>query len=83
MLSENWIVFHIGDHLPGKFPGKFKPLRTFPPIGYVHGWAQPLVVAAAGVGSWIIKGPYEALLGVDEVVVDGCEIEYGNACFRE
>lgn len=73
----------IGDDLQGELPVHLEPLRALPPLFGLDGRAEEVGVAAAAAWTRIVVDVYEGVHRVDEVVVDGCEWEEGNASLRQ
>lgn len=75
IVSKNRVVGDVRYNGEGKVPVSFKPLGAFPPIRKRDGGTHQTVVPAPADSARVVEGAEEALVGVDEVVVGGGEVE--------
>lgn len=84
ILSENLIIFPVGNDPDGCPPVGGEPLGALSPLGDVDGRGHLGVVTSAADFSGIVVGADESgVVGVEEVGVDGGEVVERNACVRE
>lgn len=82
-VSKERVVLAVGDDLDGQVAAKLEPLGAFSPVGESDVRLHSGVVAASAEASRVVEGADEAEIGVEEVGVDGGEVEERDAGFRE
>ena len=80
---EDREVDAVGDDVGGEAPVQVEPLGALAPLRRGHDGAHAAVVAAAPRRAGLVVGLEEHLGGVDEVRVDGGEVEERDVRLRE
>lgn len=81
--TKGWEEAVVSDDLDGELAAEFEPLRAFTPAGGGNDWAHMGVVAAAAIVAGVVVGFDEGGGGVEEIGVDGGEVEERDAGFGE
>lgn len=81
--AEERKVDAVGDDVGGERPVEVEPLGALAPLRGGHHGAHPAVVAAAARGARLVVGLEVHLGGVDEVGVDGGEVEQRHVRLRQ